>query len=552
MDAITSGLHERVVFIKAAQIAGTELLLNLIGYFIHQDPSPMLVIQPTLQMAEAFSKDRLAPMLRDTPCLQGQVQDPRARDSGNTLLHKTFPGGHVTIAGANSPASLASRPVRVVAFDEVDRYPPSAGTEGDPVNLGRKRSATFWNRVSVEVSTPTVKGHSRIESSYAYSDQREYWVPCPACAAMQRLMWEQVKWDKVDGKHQPDTAHYECSQCAHHFTEPERQDAIQRGEWIAQNPGHAVAGFHISELYSPWSTLPKIAAAFLEAEPRPDTLRTFVNTALAETWEEQLGEGLDADKLYDRLRESYAAPVPSGAVVLTAFVDVQRDRLEAEVVGWGEGFESWSIDYRVIEGDTSRDQVWRELDEYLDTPWAHESGAMLTIAACGVDSGDQTQQVYRYVRTREGRRVWATKGKGGMGLPTLVTRGRRKTAPKVRLFVIGVDGLKSTCYARLQIPDPGPGYCHFPVHYDDHYFEMLTAEKAQTNRSKGHPVIAWVLPAGRRNEALDCRVGNMAMIEILKPYFEKLRTYMLENKRDPMLATLKRKATRRVLSSGVQ
>lgn len=533
MDAITDPLIERVVLMKSAQTGGTEVILNAIGYYIDQDPSPLLLIQPTLEMAQAFSKDRLAPMLRDTPQLQGRVKDARARDSGNTMLHKTFPGGHITMAGANSPASLASRPIRVTLFDEVDRFPPSAGTEGDPVSLGRKRSRTFWNRKSVEVSTPTVKGVSRIESSYSESDQRHYHIPCPHCGHSQRLVWANVKWDTVDGKALPDTARYKCEACELGITDVQRLASLRHGEWVSDNAGHAVAGFHISELYSPWSSLSDIVAAFLEAKPKPDTLRTWINTCLGETWEEQASEQLEASTLADRLREEYPAPVPDPVTVLTCFVDVQRDRLEAEVVGWAPTGESWSIDYRVLDGIVQYDQVWADLDDYLQTKWQHESGAQIGISITGVDSGDSTERVYAWVKPRERRRVYATKGRGGQALPVIVQASRRNKR-KVKLYTLGVDNLKSSLYARLRLIEAGPGYCHFPHDRPEHYFEMLTAEKARTKYVQGRPVIEWFLPSGARNEALDCRVGNMAMLEILKPNWIKVRERLLADKAAPV------------------
>ncbi|MCH7948394.1 MAG: phage terminase large subunit family protein, partial [candidate division Zixibacteria bacterium] len=357
MDALSDSTIERVVLMKSAQTGGTECSLNAIGYYIDQDPSPILVVQPTVEMGLALSKDRLAPMLRDTPVLKDRVTDVKSRDSGNTLLHKTFPGGHITITGANSPAGLAMRPVRVTIFDEVDRFPSSAGTEGDPVTLGRKRSKTFWNRKSFEISTPTVTGISRIEASYEMSDQRHFHVPCPECGTFQKLVWAQVKWDKDENKKAlPETTRYECEHCAHRITDKDKHDMLINGEWVADNPDSAIAGFHINELYSPWSTFQEVVEAFLEAKPRPDTLRAWVNTSLGETWEES-GDDIDHLSLFESLREVYEHNIPHGVVVLTAGVDIQKDRIEVELCGWGIGFESWAVEYQILYGDTTKAQV---------------------------------------------------------------------------------------------------------------------------------------------------------------------------------------------------
>lgn len=251
MRAISDPATETVVFMTGAQIGKTEIINNAIGYYISQDPSPILVVQPTLDMSKMWSNDRLAPMLRDTPALKNAVKDPRSRDSGNTLLQKSFVGGYIAMVGANSPAGLASRPVRCVFFDEVDRFPHSAGTEGDPIDLGKKRTATFtYNRKIVMVSTPTNKGASRIEAAYEESDQRQYFVPCHDCGHKQVLKWAQVRWEKD----QPDTAAYICEDCGSVWDDAVRYRAVRAGEWIAQNPTNKTAGFHLSGLYSPWYT----------------------------------------------------------------------------------------------------------------------------------------------------------------------------------------------------------------------------------------------------------------------------------------------------------
>lgn len=522
MDAMSDPEIETLVVMKSAQVGATEILNNMIGYHIHQDPAPLLLLQPTLEMAQTWSKDRLAPMLRDSPALRGRVKTPRAKKSQNTMLHKSFPGGHITMAGSNSPASLASRAVRCLFADEVDRYPVSAGSEGDPVNLGRKRTQTFWNKKNVLTSTPTIKGVSRIEAEFDESDKRYFYVPCPHCDHPQRLMWSGVEWLKNDdGENMPETAQYKCEKCAALWSENQRHAAVRLGQWKATAPTRNRAGFHISELYSPWSTLERMARAFLEAKSQPDMLKTWVNTTLGESFEDQ-GETVDGIGLVAR-REHYPAQVPENALLLTAGIDVQRDRIEMEVVGWGDGEESYNIDYIVLPGDPSRPAVWQELDDCLNATYTHETGSELHITSACIDSGDQTTTVYGFVKPRQARRIFAVKGIAGAGRP-VVKVSRKTTGQKRRdvdLYQVGVDDAKGIIYARLAIEEPGPGYCHFPVERDEEYFAQLTAEKLVTKHYRGFPRKEWV-KARSRNEALDCRVYAFAALKILNPVWSAI------------------------------
>ena len=280
MDAFSDPQYSEIVVMSGSQIGKTEIINNIIGYFIAHDPAPILCMQPTLEMAQTWSKDRLAPMLRDTPTLKNKVKDARSRDSGNTTLHKQFAGGHVTACGANSPASLASRPIRILLADEVDRYPPSAGSEGDPVNLGKRRTATFWNKKVLLTSTPTIKGMSRIESAFEESDQRYYNLKCHSCKVPQVLDWAQVRWEKD----KPETAKYHCSDCDAEWSDIQRKQAIRSGEWIATAPFNGTAGFHLSGLYSPWVDIQELAKLFLDSKHTgQESLRVFVNTVLAQS-----------------------------------------------------------------------------------------------------------------------------------------------------------------------------------------------------------------------------------------------------------------------------
>ena len=523
MDAVNNPDIDTIVVMSSSQVGKTEIVCNIVGYFISQDPGPILVVQPTLDMAQTWSKDRFAPMLRDTDILHGMVNSPKTRDSNNTIQHKAFPGGHITIAGANSPANLASRPIRIVLCDEIDRYPASAGAEGDPVSLAIKRSTTFWNRLNILTSTPTVKELSRIEAAYEKSDQRQYYVPCPKCKFQQVLRWANVVWKKNEKKRSlPHTAKYKCENCGELWNDAKRWCAIKKGEWKvtedSNNQNH-IAGFHINEIYSPWVKLEEMVSDFLEKKDNPETLKTFVNTSLGEPWEED-GERIESMDLYQR-REKYPAEVPMGGLVLTAGVDIQGDRIEVEVVAWGIGDESWSIDYLILHGDPGSIELWKDLDDKLQTKYEHESGIVLTIKCVCIDTGGHfTKQVYDFVRDKLYRRIYAIKGANTIGKP-LVSRPSKSNKGRVKLFTIGTDTAKQTIFARLKMDEPGPGYMHFPLKHDDEYFAQLTAEKATIKYAHGFPHRVWVKTRAR-NDALDCRVYAMAALAILNPNYKKI------------------------------
>jgi phage terminase large subunit GpA-like protein len=506
MDACSDPTVKEVVVMCAAQLGKSEILLNTIGYHMAHDPAPILLMQPTVDMAQSFSKDRVtAGLLRSTPVLREKVKDSKAKDANNTTLHKVFPGGALSLVGANSPSSLASRPIRVVLCDEVDRYPASAGEEGDPISLAKRRAATFWNRKIIEVSTPTNRGASRIESAYEESDKRKFMVPCSDCGERQELLWANVQWSE------PKNPHYVCQHCGSCWSDAMRNRAISQGQWVASRPFNGVAGFHLSALYSPWVVLADAVEEFLAAKKDPMRLKTFVNTFLGETWEDQ-GEGVDDVELLQR-RESYHG-VPDEVALLTAGVDVQDDRLEVEVVGWGAGEESWCIDYRVLQGDPSSPQLWKQLDEVLLQTFEHPIGKPMIIRATCIDSGGHhTRAVYNYAKTRAGHRVFAIKGVGGEGKP-IVGRPSKNNIGKVPLYPVGVDTAKELLYARLRIQEAGAGYCHFHDRLDEEHFRQLTAEKQVMRYHKGYPKRGWI-KTRTRNEALDVRVYAIAALSIL-------------------------------------
>lgn len=506
MDAFSDPAFETVLCFTSAQIGKTEALLNVIGFHMDQDPAAVLVVYPDLGVAADWSVTRLAPMIRATPKIRDRVHDPRSRDSGNKILHKLFTGGEIKVAGANAPASLAGKPVRIVLCDEIDRFTPSSGAEGDPISLARKRTANFWNRKIGLFTTPTNKGFSRGETAWEESDQRRYHVPCPHCGVFQILEWGAIEWDKGH----PETVHLVCMKpdgCGAVIAEREKPEMLARGRWVAENPGSRTAGFHLSALYSPWARWEELVREFLAAQGHAELLKVFVNTVLGELWEEA-GERVDSGMLFTRL-EPYAAAVPSGACVLTAAVDVQGDRLEVRVWGWGPGEESWLIDGKSIPGDpgvADSKGPWAKLDTYLAQPWQHEDGATLGISCTFIDSGNgwHARNVYDFCRDRLTRKIFACKGSSQQGHPFLKAP-THSNAGRVNLFLVGTSTGKDSFASQLKIPKPGPGYVHLPDTTDREELEQLTSEKKVTRWTKGRKTTAW-MPTRDDTHGLDCRI----------------------------------------------
>ena len=507
MDACSDPNIQEVVVMAGAQLGKTEAILNIIGYHIHHDPSPILVLQPTLDMAQAFSKDRVASgLIRSTPALRDKVKDPRSRDSGNTTLHKVFPGGALTMVGANSASGLASRPIRLVLCDEVDRYPTSAGTEGDPIQLARKRSATFWNRKIVMVSTPTNKGASRIEEAFEQSDQRRFHLPCKHCHHEQVMKWANVRWED-----DPDTAAYMCDGCGTLWSDSDRRWSIRNGTWIASKEFNGIAGFAINGLCSPWTPLADGVKDFLAVRKNPEQLRVWTNTYLGETWEDA-GEQIDDYDLAER--REVIETIPEDVMFLTCGTDVQDNRLECSIVGWGRDDESWVVEHVTLYGDPSTPQLWSALDSVIFKTYDTVDGRQIGIRATCVDSGGHfTNSVYQYCKKHTGRRVFAIKGVGGEGKPA-AGRPSKANVAKCPLFPIGVDTVKSLLFARMRITEQGAGYIHFSDRLDEEYFRQLTAEKVVTRFHKGFKKRVFE-KIRARNEALDCMVYSYAAYAIL-------------------------------------
>lgn len=552
LDAINDGRCEEIIIMSSAQVGKTEIILNIIGYYIAYDPSPILCLQPTLEMAQTFSKDRLAPMLRDTPVLRGKVKDVRSKDSGNTILHKAFPGGHITMAGANSAAGLASRPIKVVLMDEIDRYPASAGTEGNPIKLAEKRTTTFWNRKKVKVSTPTIKGRSQIENEFLSSSKEEWCVQCPCCGKYQPYEWGRIHFSDVT---------MECKFCMERFSEMEWKE--NSGKWIAAADNPKKRGFHLNELASPWKHWEEIIDEFRDAnkalkeQSDAEKMKVWINTTLGETWEEK-GEAADEDVLLKR-RERYTADLPDGVLLVTAGVDVQDDRFEVEITGWGKGYESWGILYRKIPCDPEKEESWDKLEKFLDMELYFENKNSLLIACTCIDTGGHhTTEAYKFLKKmeRKQKRIFGIKGMGGEGIP-LVYKVSMNNIEKVKILLLGVDSGKEILMTRLKTVDEGPGYCHFPINadrgYNETYIKGLSSEQRVIHFKDGRPVLKWVKKSGTRNEPLDLRNYSTAAAEFLRPNWDILEKKIGQGinymKKQPKQSKLRKSG---VVNKGIQ
>lgn len=501
---------QRLVLMFAAQLGKTEVGLNWIGYVMQHAPAPMLVVLPTLEVRKRWVRQRLDPLLNETPVIRALFDARRARDAGNAEDMKDFPGGMLVVGGANSPASLASMPIRYVLCDEVDRFPWEVGQEGDPLGLIDERTKTFPRRKVLLVSTPTTRGASRIEGEYDKSDMREYHVPCPHCGDFQVLRWRHDN-GRYGLIHNAATGavYYACVHCGERIDEHHKPAMLAAGRWIPRHPERAVRGYHLSGLYSPIGlgfTWAELWHKWEEAHGDTANLKRFINTTLGESWEEQ-GDSIEDLALIARL-EDYPETLP--ATIRTAGVDVQKDRLEATIVAWGAGEEGWLIDHLILPGDTARPEVWENLHDALT-----DAG----IAFAAIDSGYNTSMVYAFTEKR--RWSVAVKGITGMGRPLIEDekkrrqrlRNRRKKAAHVE--PLGVDQGKALLYARLKLPLPGPAYLHFPRDpaFDDEYFAQLAAEKLVTKIKGTRPFQEWV-QTRPRNEALDCLLYALAALRL--------------------------------------
>ena len=544
LDACTDPAIERVTLMKGARVGYTLCINAAIAYHMHHDPCPIMVVQPTVETAKKYSKEFIAPMLRDVEVLRGLVGGAAVKSSGRTILDKSFPGGVLSMVGANSGTGFRMSSRRVVIFDEVDGYKDSAGDEGDPIALGEARAREYWNRKIIAGSTPTIAGSSRIEEMFEAGDRRRFYVPCPQCGHMDVLRFRKRKGDDVDGGHRmrwpddhPEEACFECAANGCVIEERHKGAMLDAGEWRAEAPGNgtmngrAHASFHIWAAYSlsanaTWGQIAQEFTAAVKAKNN-ETLKAVVNTLLGETWQER-GEAPEWESLYRR-REPYAiGTVPEGVIALTAGVDVQKGRLVPEVVGWGANKESWSILIDEIHGDTAlltgEASPWVKLDELLARTFLGANGRVFTIAMMAVDGGWQTeavstQVVYAWGRQHPRNRVMVTKGVFGpralveTATPVDVTIGGKKIQRGYLVWPIGVDVAKAEFYSWLRlVPDvetgwTPPGYCHFPEHPAE-YFRQLTAEHLMkiVKRSTGRSRLAWQTLPNRENHYLDARI----------------------------------------------
>ncbi len=526
MDRLSPGdPAQRIVFMKAAQVGATEAGNNWIGFVIHQAPGPMLAVQPTVELAKRNSRQRIDPLIDESPELRDRVKPARSRDAGNTMLSKEFAGGILIMTGANSAVGLRSTPARYIFLDEVDAYPASADEEGDPVTLAEARSLTFAHRRKVLlVSTPTIRGLSRIEREYEASDQRRYFVPCPHCREMQWLKFERLRWDKG----RPESAHYSCGSCDGAIAEYHKATMLERGEWrpTAAAVDPTTVGYHLSALYSPpgWMSWMQIARAHEAAMGSDEALRAFRNTVLGESWVET-GEAPDWRRLYDRREHWTSGTVPAGGLFLTAGADVQKDRIEIDVWAWGRGLESWLVDHIVIAGGPDRPEAWAELTALLDRIWSHQRGAHLRIARLAIDTGFEAPAVYAWSRRQGFMQVAPVKGVEGFNRsspvsgPTFVdaTEGGKRLRRGARLWTVAVSTFKAETYRFLRLEQPTeeerasggvfpPGAVHLPHWVENEWLKQFTAEQLVTVRTKrGFARLEWQ-KLRERNEALDCRV----------------------------------------------
>ncbi len=526
---------EIVALMKAAQGAGTELGLNAIGCWMHMYPDSTMIVQPTVDTAKKFSRIRLDRMFEATPALRDIVADPRSRNSSNTISLKEFGPSRdsLIITGANSAVGLRSYPSRFVLGDEIDGYPVDVDGEGDPIDLIMQRTGAFRNRKLFLLSTPTIEEISNINRWYKAGDQRKFYVPCPLCGHMQALIFgaDRAKNGDLGGLRwpagNPDLVRYQCEKCGDSFEEWRKVEILSKGIYIPEAPGNGagkIRSYHVNALYYPYgwpeNSWVNLAARWDRDHRDPIRLKTFINLKLGEPWKDPSEAKVDADVLVSR-RESYGPEIPSQVAVLTAGVDVQANRLEAELVGWGRDEENWSIAYRVFPGDTSKmtngdpenqPSPWESLDQWLKSEYLSENGLSLSARACCVDSGYQTAVVTRFCGERYSRKVWAVKGRSGPHpvWPKRVNRQRGQYPPP---FIVGVDSAKENVYARLKLIDPGPGFCHFSTEWDKDRFEQLTAEVRIPDYTGPAPKFVWRKKvAGSRNEALDCRTYAYAAL----------------------------------------
>lgn len=564
MDAFTQPGVWQIVIMASAQVGKSEIELNMMGCAIDNDPGPMLYIQPTDKVAEDYSKRRIAPMIQACPSLREKVFKARSRDAANTITMKTFPGGSLAIIGANSPADLSSKPVRYIFMDETDRFPASAGTEGDPQELAERRTETFrHNRKIIKTSTPTIKGKSKIEKDYMNGTQEEWQTECPYCHTYNYIRFPDIHFEKEDYVNEGGDEDYHvklvtwrCPTCKRDIGEYECKRLPAK--WVSKNPkaiANGIRSFRLNAFMSPWSDWKDIVWKFLKAHKDATKLQTFYNTILGEVWEIHSNSGLD-EVLYKR-REHYDAEVPTGVLLLTMGMDTQDNRLEYEVVGWDRNGQSWGISRGVIPGRADAPGVWQEVDALLDREWKLANGMKMRILATFIDSGGHfTTSIYKECAKRASKRIWPIKGEKGEGKPECrpMKRGQGEGAK----FMLGVDEGKAGIMYEAAVEEPGPNYMHFPIEYragyDMEYFKGLISERMEIHRRGGQGVVVWE-QFYERNEPLDCRNYARAAYRYFNWRFDDLERVVNGIEEPKKIITRQEETKRknkRVVSRGIQ
>lgn len=538
MNAFTEpGIH-RVVVKSSSQIGKSDMMNNVIGRFAHLDPCAIMMIQPTIDMAQDYSKTRIAPMIRDTKVLNNLFYDVKSRDANNTILSKVFPGGRLIMCGANSPAGLASRPIRILLADEVDRFPDSAGTEGDPVDLAAKRMTTFWNSCMGLFSTPTNEGSSRIDEEYLAGTQEEWQHKCPNCGEYHLLRhidmtvdYKEIKTPSGKKTVIVNDVKWRCPHCGFSFSEKEMKQTPQK--YISRNADalkNGIRSFFVNGFTSPWMTWTRIMREWLEAKGDPEREKVIMNTVFGESYKQK--GAFEDEQIFLRRRESYGAELPNGVLLLTAAIDTQDNRLEYEVVGWGKEEECWGIRKGIVLGAPNQARTWKEIDNILDKTYHFADGKGLKVVRTFIDSGGHyTSDVYNYCQKNFHKQRFAIKGRGGPGIPLIYKIAKANNA-KAPLILLGVDDGKQQIMDRLSINSPGPLYFHFPQDegikelsnrgYDDLYFKGIISEHKKVYKRNGVLREVWETTKNVRNEPLDLRNYNLACMKSLKPDWVKL------------------------------
>jgi len=537
MDAFTDPKVKHIVMVAASQVGKSEFLNNCIGYIIDEDPGSILFVHPTTIDAKEYSKLRIAPMIRDCPTLRKRVADPKSRDSSNTILQKTYPGGILTLCGSTEAHSLASKPIRYVFGDERDRWATSAGNEGDPWDLAMARQITFYNSKAVEVSTPTIKNASAIEAAYSTGTMERWKSCCPHCGEYHEIRFADIRYEHderiVAGKktYRVSTIYYICPGCGAISFEHEMKR--QPARWEADNPdayANGTRSFWLNAFVSQWASWESIIIKYLNAIGSTKKLQVVYNTCFGELWEDR-GDLEDEDSLMAR-REEYPAELPNGVLVLTSGVDTQDDRFEYEVVGHGHFGETWGIEKGIIMGRPDDEKTWAKLDEMIfDRIFRFEDNVGLRVSMSFVDEGGHfTQDVRMQCRMRIGKKVFCIKGMPGQSRPYASPPKQQKITIAQKYigtcwqYQIGVDSGKQIIMDNLRVQTPGAKYCHFPRRddYGSSYFAGLLSEHLVYKPEKKQPWVWEKIPGHERNEALDCRNYAMAAFKALPANLDEI------------------------------